>query len=67
MIATIPGASAAYLDAGTVSDRLISLLPSRTSLKVTPRPQLGLSRLGFAVWAILVAIILIIQFAVLNG
>ena len=28
MIAAIPGASSAYLDAGTVSDRLISLLPA---------------------------------------
>jgi hypothetical protein len=67
MIAAIPGASSAYLDAGTVSDRLITLLPSPTGLKVPPRPKLGLSRSALVLWAILVAIILIIQLAVING
>jgi hypothetical protein len=67
-IAAIPGAPSAYLDAGTVANRLISLLPSPhsvASLSHAPgvRPM---AKSTFAVSAILMAFILIIQLVAIN-
>ncbi|MGO9543564.1 MAG: hypothetical protein ACLPPF_02040 [Rhodomicrobium sp.] len=70
LIAAIPGAPPAYLDAGTVSDRLISLLPSPPAAAILPRLESGVrplikSRLSY--WTILVAFLLIIYlFATAN-
>jgi hypothetical protein len=36
MIAAMPGAPSAYLDTGTVSDRLISLLPAQPAVAAMP-------------------------------
>ena len=62
-IAAIPGAPSAYLDAGTVSDRLISLLPPPHAVARLPH-ELGvrpMAKSTFAVWAILMALILVMQ------
>jgi len=67
MIAAIPGASSAYLDAGTVSDRLISLLPSPPTVTALPRLETGVRPLiqsRFAVWILLAAVLLVIQLIV---
>ena len=68
MIAAIPGASSACLDAGTLSDRLISLLPSRPAVvTVLPRLERAVRHSashGFAVWILLAVILLVIKLIV---
>ncbi len=69
MIAAMPGAPSACLDAGAVSDRLISLLPSRPAVTVLPRLKTGvrlLSTSRFAVWMLLAAALLVIKLIVVN-
>ena len=69
MIAAMPGAPSACLDAGAVSDRLISLLPSRPAVTVLPRLKSGvrpLSTSRFAVWILLAAVLLVIKLIVVN-
>ena len=69
MIAAIPGAPSAYLDARTVSDRLISLLPARPAVTGLPRLEAGVrsrSTSWFAVLLILAALLLVIQLIVAN-
>jgi hypothetical protein len=64
MIAAIPGASSAYLDARTVSDRLISLLPARPAVTGRPRLEAGVhprSTSWFAVLLILAALLVVIK------
>ena len=60
LIATIPSA---YPDPGTVSNRLICLLPSPPGLTVPRRPKFGFNDLLSTRWAvgIALALILIIQ------
>jgi len=65
--AAMPGAPSACLDAGAVSDRLISLLPSRPVVTVLPRLKSGVRPPGtsrFAVWILLAVILLVIKLIV---
>jgi hypothetical protein len=69
MIAAIPGAPPAYLDARTVSDRLISLLPARPAVTALPRLEASVrsrSTLWFAVLIILAALLLVIKTIAAN-
>lgn len=69
MIAAMPGAPSANLDAGAVSDHLISLLPSRPAVTVLPRLKSGvrpLSTSPFAVLVLLAAVLLVIKLIVVN-
>ncbi len=62
MIAAIPGASSAYLDAGTLSGRLISLLPSRPAVAALPRLEAVVrsrSKSWLPVWILLAALVLV--------
>lgn len=64
MIAAMPGAPSACLDAGAVSDRLISLLPSRPAVTVLPRLKSGvrpLRKSWVPVWILLAALVLVIK------
>ena len=65
MIAAIPGASSACLDAGTLSDRLISLLPSRPAVvAVLPRLERAVQsqrKSWIPVWILLAAFLLVIK------
>ena len=63
LVSFIAAVPSAYPDAGTVSDRLISLLPSSPALTVPRRPKFGFSNLlstRLAIW-IAFALIFIIQ------
>ncbi len=63
LIDAIPCGPSAHLDAGLVSDRLIDLLPS------PPSPQPGGGRITasrFAVWAILIGFILVLQLILIS-
>jgi hypothetical protein len=69
MIAAMPGAASACLDAGAVSDRLISLLPSRPVVTVLPRLKSGVRPPGtswFAVLMLLAAILLVIKLVLVS-
>ena len=69
MIASMPGALSANLDAGAVSDRLISLLPSRPVVTVLPRLKSGVRPPGtswFAVLMLLAAILLVIKLVLVS-
>jgi hypothetical protein len=69
MIATMPGAPSAYLDARTVSDRLISLLPSRPAVTALARLETSarpLSTSWLAVLVLLAALLLVIKLIVAN-
>jgi hypothetical protein len=62
MIATIPGASSAYFDAGSLSDRLISLLPSKPAVPALPRLEAAVrlrSKSWVPVWILLAALVLV--------
>ena len=62
--AAMPGAPSAHLDAGAVSDRLISLLPSRPVVTVLPRLKSGVRPAAvsrFGVLMLLGAILLVIK------
>jgi hypothetical protein len=64
MIAAIPGASSACLDAGILSDRLISLLPSRPAAAVLPRLEQAVQsqrKSWVPVWILLAALVLVIK------
>src|SRR5271167_4142912 len=72
LIAAIPGAPSGHVDAGTVSDRLISLLPSPPAVTVLPRLESGIRLLTtsrFVVWMLLAVFLLFIQLivVVING
>ncbi|MGO9546604.1 MAG: hypothetical protein ACLPPF_17640 [Rhodomicrobium sp.] len=69
LIAATPGAPSAYLDAATVSERLISLLPSPPAVTVLPRLESGVRPLiksQAAIWMILVVFLLLIQLFAVN-
>ncbi|MGO9485053.1 MAG: hypothetical protein ACLPX9_10790 [Rhodomicrobium sp.] len=69
MIAAIPGAPSAYFDAGTVSERLISLLPARPAITALPRLEAGFrsrSTSWFAVLLILAALLFVIKLIAAN-
>ncbi len=69
LIATVPGAPAAYLDIRTVSDRLISLLPSPPAAAILPRLESGvrpLTKSPLAIWMLLMAFLLLIQLFAAN-
>ena len=69
MIAAMPGAPLAHLDARTVSDRLISLLPSGSAVTVLPRLEPSArprSTSWLAVWVLLAALLLVIKLIVAN-
>ena len=68
-IAATPGAPSAYLDAGTVSDRLISLLPSPRTVASSPGGPvvLPVAKSSVALWAVLMALILVMQVILVSG
>jgi hypothetical protein len=69
MIAAIPGASSACLDAGTLSDRLISLLPSRPAVIALPRLEAAVRSRGkswWPVWIFLAVFLLVIKLIVAS-
>ncbi len=69
MIAAIPGAPSAYLDAQTVSERLISLLPARPAVTARPRVASGVrqrSTSWFAVLLTLAALFLVVKLIAAN-
>ena len=70
MIAAIPGASSACLDAGTLSDRLISLLPSRPAVvAVLPRLEQAVQsqrKSWIPVWILLAALLLVIKLVLVS-
>jgi hypothetical protein len=70
LIAGIPGSRWTSSDAETISDRLIALLPSPPDFTIQARRQLDiptLPRSQFAIWAMLIASILVIQLIVISS
>jgi hypothetical protein len=70
LMAAIPGGRWPSSDAGTISDRLIALLPSPPDSSIPARQQRGIptrNRSQFAIWAILIASILVIQLSVISS
>ncbi len=63
LISATPGGRSARQDAGTLSDRLIALLP-RPAAFIAPRQELGAPR--FVIWAILIAFLLAIQLVMIS-
>ncbi len=68
-IAATPGAPSSYLDAGTVSDRLISLLPSPNVVASSPCESSvpPVAKSSLAVWAMLMALILVMQVILVSS
>jgi hypothetical protein len=69
MIAAIPGASTACLDAGALSGRLISLLPSRPAIAALPRLEAVVrsrSKSWWPVWMLLAGLLLVIKLIVAS-
>ena len=67
LIAAAPGNRWTYQDAGTLSDRLIALLPRPTDFIVPVRHGVrAITASRFAMWAILVAFILAIQLVMIS-
>ncbi len=63
-IAATPGAPSSYLNAKTVCDRLIDLLPSPAGVAVPPPRQRGglkSKKSRFVIWPIVIAVLLAIQ------
>jgi hypothetical protein len=68
-IAAISGATSGHLDAGIVSDRLISLLPSPHAVATLPRKATvhAIGRSSFTLWAIVMAAILALQVILVSS
>jgi hypothetical protein len=69
-IAATPGAPSAYLNAKTVCDRLINLLPSPAGVTIPPRQQLGGLALAKSrwrvIWPVVIAVLLTIQLIAIS-
>lgn len=69
LIATLPSAPPSYLNSGTVSDRLISLLPSPPAVTILPRLKSGvppLTRTRFTIWMLVAVLLVVIQLIVVS-
>jgi hypothetical protein len=66
LIDAIPCRPSAHLDAGLVSDRLIDLLPSPPALMISPQPGGRIAASRFAVWAILMGFVLVLQLILIS-
>jgi hypothetical protein len=68
-IVATPGAPSAYLNAKTVCDRLIDLLPSPAGVSIPPHKERGtraLTKSRFVIWPVVIAVILAIQWIVIS-
>ena len=68
-IAATPGAPSAYLNAKTVCDRLIDLLPSSAGVMIQPHQERGvraLTKSRFLIWPVVIAVILAILLIVIS-
>ncbi len=68
-IAATPGAPSDYLNAKTVSDKLINLLPSPAAIAIPPLKEHGvraMTKSRFIIWPVIIAVVLAIQLIMMS-